>query len=44
MHYKGDADKFLKKMGVGEAEVKPKLSITSSSLPASTQIVVLSYA
>ena len=45
MHYKGDAgDKFLKRMGIQEAEVKSKLSVTSSSLPASTQIVVLSYA
>jgi len=45
MHYKRDAvDKFLRKMGIREAEVKPKLPITPSSLPASTQIVVLNYA
>jgi len=51
MHYKTDilamdlqpVDKFLKKMGIPEPEVKPKLSITRSSLPASTQVVVLNY-
>ncbi len=44
MHYKGDAgDKLLGKMGIGETEVKPKLSVTSSSLPASTQVGILSY-
>jgi len=44
MHYKGDAvDKFLRKMGIREAEVKSKLSVTPSSLPASTQIMVLDY-
>ena len=49
MHYKADAlganlepiDKFLKKVGIREPEVKSKLSITQSSLPASTEIVVL---
>lgn len=51
MHYKTDTlsrdlqpvDKFLKKMGIPEAEAKPKLSITRSSLPTSTEIVVLNY-
>ena len=41
MHYETSADKFLRKMGIREAEVKPKLSITPSSLPASTQIEIL---
>jgi L-ascorbate metabolism protein UlaG (beta-lactamase superfamily) len=49
MHYKtqtftgklGPADTFLEKMGVRGVEPKPKLSITSSSLPGSTQVVVL---
>lgn len=44
MHYEGDArDKFLRKMEIRESEVKPKLSVTPSSLPASTQIEILSY-
>ena len=34
-------DKFLNKMGVKETEAKPKLSITSLSLPGNTQTVVL---
>lgn len=37
-------DKFLGKMGIREPEVKTKLSITQSSLPANTQVVILSYA
>ncbi len=52
MHYKtevfkGDlspVDKFLDKMRIRELEAKPKLSVTSSTLPGSTQIVVLNYA
>ena len=36
-------DKFLMKMGIRDLEAKPKLSLTRSSLPASTQIAVLSY-
>jgi L-ascorbate metabolism protein UlaG (beta-lactamase superfamily) len=52
MHYKTEAfkgdlslvDKFLDKMRIRELEAKPKLSITSSTLPGSTQIVVLNYA
>ena len=51
MHYKTEAvkaelspvDKFLEKMRAREVEAKPKLSITSSSLPGSMQIVVLDY-
>ncbi len=51
MHYKTDTiaknlqtvDKFLKKMGIREPEVKAKLSVASSSLPASPQVVVLDY-
>jgi L-ascorbate metabolism protein UlaG (beta-lactamase superfamily) len=50
MHYKTEAftgnlslvDKFLDKMRIRELEAKPKLSITSSSLPTITQTVVLS--
>jgi L-ascorbate metabolism protein UlaG (beta-lactamase superfamily) len=49
MHYKTEAftgnlspvDKFLDKMRIREIEAKPKLSITASSLPSSTQIIVL---
>jgi L-ascorbate metabolism protein UlaG (beta-lactamase superfamily) len=52
MHYKTEAftgdlalvDKFLDKMRVRELEARPNLSITSSSLPSSTQIVVLTTA
>ncbi len=51
MHYKTDAlainlqpvDKFLNKMECREPEVNPKLSVTHSSLPTSTQVVVLDY-
>ncbi|MCD6391729.1 MAG: MBL fold metallo-hydrolase [Dehalococcoidia bacterium] len=51
MHYKteaftgnlGPVDKFLNKMRVPELEAKPKLSITSSSLPTTTQIIILNY-
>ena len=51
MHYKTEAftgdlspvDKFLDKMRIRELEVRPKLSITSSSLPSSTQTIVLNY-
>jgi len=52
MHYRTDSfsgqlatvDKFLDRMGIREAETKPKLLITSSSLPSSTHTVVLSHA
>jgi L-ascorbate metabolism protein UlaG (beta-lactamase superfamily) len=51
MHYKTEVfrgelspvDKFLSKMRIRDLETKPKLSITSSSLPSSTQTIVLSY-
>jgi L-ascorbate metabolism protein UlaG (beta-lactamase superfamily) len=51
MHYKTEAlsrnleplDKFLIKMGVHRVEPTSTLSISQSSLPASTQIVVLNY-
>lgn len=51
MHYKTEAftgnlslvGKFLDKMRIRELEVKPKLSITSSSLPPTTQTIVLNY-
>ena len=51
MHYKTNAftgdlspvDKFLDKMRIRELEARPKLSITQSSLPSSTQIIVLNY-
>ena len=51
MHYKTEAftgnlslvDKFLDKMRIREPEAKPKLSITSSSLPTTTQTIVLNY-
>ena len=49
MHYKTEAstrelssvDKFLEKMRVKEMEEKPSLSVTRSTLPAGTQVVVL---
>jgi L-ascorbate metabolism protein UlaG (beta-lactamase superfamily) len=51
MHYKTKAftgnlslvEKFLDKMRIRELEAKPKLSITSSSLPTTTQTIVLNY-
>jgi len=51
MHYKTDViprefepvSKFLKKMGLPEAVPQPKLSITPSTLPASTQVIILDY-
>ena len=51
MHYKTDAftgnlslvGKFLDKMRIRELEAKPKLSITPTSLPATTQTIVLNY-
>jgi L-ascorbate metabolism protein UlaG (beta-lactamase superfamily) len=50
MHYKtltlakqiDGVDKFLKEMGLTEIASQPKLTVTKSSLPASTQVVVLS--
>ena len=51
MHYKTQAltlelepvDKFLKEMGVQEANPQPKLSLSRSSLPDSTQVRLLNY-
>jgi L-ascorbate metabolism protein UlaG (beta-lactamase superfamily) len=51
MHYKTEAftgnlspvNKFLDKMRIKWIESKPKLSITSSSLPTTTQTMVLTY-
>lgn len=51
MHYKTEAftgdlspvDKFLNKMRIQDLESKPKLTITSSSLPSNTQTVLLNY-
>ena len=35
--------KFLKEMGVSQVEPQPKLSLTKSNLPLSTQVYLLSY-
>ena len=51
MHYKTDTldtnlqpvDKFLQKMGIREPEIKMDLSVTTSSLPLNTQVIVLDY-
>jgi L-ascorbate metabolism protein UlaG (beta-lactamase superfamily) len=51
MHYKTPpltrdlepVDKFFEKMGITPADIKPKLSISQSSMPTSTQIVTLDY-
>ena len=51
MHYKTDVVKmelaslepFLKEMGLKEVTPQPKLSISKSSLPAETTVVVLDY-
>jgi len=51
MHYKTTTlkkdleplDKFLKEMGIKEQTSQPKLSISRSNLPASTQVIVLDY-
>lgn len=51
MHYKTPAlerelepvERFLKEIGVKETESQPKLSLTRSSLPASTQVFLLDY-
>ena len=36
-------DKFLKEMGLGDTTPEDELSLTSSSVPDETQVVVLSY-
>jgi hypothetical protein len=51
MHYKTEAlkeqleppDRFLKEMGVTTVEPLPKLSITRSSIPSDTQVMLLDY-
>jgi len=51
MHYKTDVftgnlspvDKFLEKLRIRGLEPKPKLSITSSSLPSTTQVILLNH-
>jgi L-ascorbate metabolism protein UlaG (beta-lactamase superfamily) len=51
MHYKTPAlardletvDKFLKKMGLKEVASQPKLSVNRSTLPPTTQVVILNY-
>jgi L-ascorbate metabolism protein UlaG (beta-lactamase superfamily) len=51
MHYNTPAlkvplerlDKFLKEMGLHEAETLPSLKVTKSSLPEETKLVVLEY-
>ncbi len=51
MHYNTPAlkvpldrlDKFLKEMGLHEAEILPSLKVTKSSLPEETKLVVLDY-
>jgi len=51
MHYKTSAlswelepvEKFLKEIGVKQVEPRPKLSLTKSSLPVSTQVFLLDY-
>jgi len=51
MHYKTEAltwelepaERFLKEMGVEQVVSQPKLSLTRSSLPPSTQVFLLDY-
>ena len=51
MHYKtpalkrelGTVEKFLKEMGIEQIAAQPKLSLTPSSLPVSTQVFLLDY-
>lgn len=51
MHYKtplisrdlDPVEKFLKEMGMERIDPSPKLSLTKSSLPASTQVFLLDY-
>ena len=51
MHYKTPAlnrelepvERFLKEIGVKQVDSQPKLSLTRSSLPASTQVFLLDY-
>ena len=51
MHYKTEAlswklepvESFLKEMGTNEIEPQPKLSLTKTGLPTSTQVLLLNY-
>jgi hypothetical protein len=51
MHYQTPAakvpleklDKFMKEMGLHEAETMPTLKVAKSSLPDETKVVVLDY-
>lgn len=51
MHYKTSklvgeletVDRFLKELGIKEMVSQPKLSVNRSSLPSSTQVIVLDY-
>ena len=51
MHYKttvlnrelGPVEKFLKEMGIEQVNSQPKLSLTPSSLPTSTQVFLLDF-
>jgi L-ascorbate metabolism protein UlaG (beta-lactamase superfamily) len=51
MHYQTPAskmtldpvEKFLKEMGLDQVAPQPKLSVTKSTMPQTTQVVVLSY-
>jgi L-ascorbate metabolism protein UlaG (beta-lactamase superfamily) len=51
MHYKTPlisrelepVDRFLKEMGMGQIDSRPKLSLSKSNLPASTQVFLLDY-
>jgi L-ascorbate metabolism protein UlaG (beta-lactamase superfamily) len=36
-------DKFMKEMGLHEAETMPTLKVTKSSLPDETKVIVLDY-
>ena len=36
-------DKFLKEMGLHEAETVPSLKVTRSGLPEETKVIVLDY-
>jgi hypothetical protein len=50
MHYKTPktnrelepVDNFLKEMGLGQVESRPKFSVSKSNLPISTQVILLS--
>ena len=51
MHYKTEAlkrelepvDRFLKEMGLSEVSSQPKLSVTKTTLPLTTQVFLLEY-